>query len=177
MSTLATTTISSYEQQAIDFLNQTETVLSVKFIKHGKHFADDKESRDIYECELKRGSRSYKFNFGQSLAKSGEFIVKDKNPRFTKTFNKKSDAMNYAGKIGNSFNVSKNRDFNAPTSYDILACITKYNPNTFEDFCSEFGYDTDSKKAEKTYNAVKDEYINVCALFTDKEIEQLQEIN
>lgn len=26
------------------------------------------------------------------------------------------------------------------------------NDMSFEDFCSEFGYDTDSRKAEKTYN-------------------------
>ena len=63
-----------------------------------------------------------------------------------------------------------------PSSYDILACLTTYDPDTFENFCSEFDYDTDSKKAEKTYNAVLDEWKNIQALFTDKEIEQLAEI-
>jgi hypothetical protein len=54
--------------------------------------------------------------------------------------------------------------------------MTTYNPGTFEDFCSEHGYDTDSKKAECTYNAVKDEYMNLCILFTDEEMEMLSEI-
>ena len=65
----------------------------------------------------------------------------------------------------------------APTAYDVLSCLTKSDPCTFEDFCSTYGYDEDSRKAEKIYNAVLDEWRNVCALFTDEEIEQLQEIN
>ena len=63
-----------------------------------------------------------------------------------------------------------------PTSYDVLSCLQKYDVGTFEDFCSEFGYDTDSVKALKTYKAVQDEFKNVQALFNDYEIELLQEI-
>ena len=29
-----------------------------------------------------------------------------------------------------------------PTEYDVLACLTKYDPGNYEDFCSEFGYET-----------------------------------
>ena len=71
----------------------------------------------------------------------------------------------------------KNPNKKSPNSYDVLACLTKYDPGNFENFCSDFGYDTDSKKAEKTYLAVKDEYLNVTRLFTDSEIEILNEIN
>ena len=64
-----------------------------------------------------------------------------------------------------------------PTNYDILSCLQKYDVGSFEDFCSEFGYDEDSRKAEKTYNAVCKEYDNVCKIWSEKEIELLQEIN
>ena len=63
-----------------------------------------------------------------------------------------------------------------PTSYDVLACLTKYDPGSLEDFCSEFDYDLDSKSAEKTYDAVREEYLNVCALFGQEEMEVLSEI-
>jgi hypothetical protein len=63
-----------------------------------------------------------------------------------------------------------------PNNYDILCCLTKYDPGSFENFCSEFGYDTDSKKADKTYLAVVNEWANVCALFNDDEINELSEI-
>lgn len=62
-----------------------------------------------------------------------------------------------------------------PTAYDILACLTKYNPYSFEDFCLEYGYNEDSIKAYKTYQAVQKEYNNVIRLFDDV-IEELQEI-
>jgi len=63
-----------------------------------------------------------------------------------------------------------------PTAYSVLACLTKYDPETFENFCSEFGYDEDSRKALKIYEAVKDEYLNLCSLFNEKELELLMEI-
>jgi hypothetical protein len=63
-----------------------------------------------------------------------------------------------------------------PTMYDILACIQKYDCGTFEDFCSEFGYDTDSRNAERTYKAVCKEFAGVDRLFNDI-IEELQDIS
>lgn len=63
-----------------------------------------------------------------------------------------------------------------PILYDVLVCLTKYDPCTFENFCSDYGYDSDSRKAEKTYKAVVKEWQNICRLFTLSEIEQLQEI-
>lgn len=63
-----------------------------------------------------------------------------------------------------------------PTNYEILACLTKYDVGTFEDFCGEFGYDVDNRAAEKTYKGVCKEYDNICKIWSDKEIEELQEI-
>lgn len=62
-------------------------------------------------------------------------------------------------------------------AYDVLACITKSDPGTFDDFCSEFGYDTDSRKAEQVYYAVVKEWRNVQRFFTADELTELQEIN
>ena len=66
---------------------------------------------------------------------------------------------------------------NEPSKYDILSCLVKYDPGTLGDFCSEFGYDTDSRKAEKIYNAVEGEWLKVQSLFNDDELEILREIN
>ena len=73
--------------------------------------------------------------------------------------------------------IAKSGKLTAPTAYDVLACLQKYDIGTFESFCSEFGYDTDSKRAEKTYNAVIKEWAGVQSIWTDSEIEELQEIN
>ena len=64
-----------------------------------------------------------------------------------------------------------------PNEYDILACLTKYYPETFEDFCSEFGYDEDSRSAEQIYLACVKEYKQLTRIFTDEQMEELREIN
>jgi hypothetical protein len=63
-----------------------------------------------------------------------------------------------------------------PTAYDILACLTKYNPESFEFFCANYGYDTDSRKAEKVYKKVLKEWEGVQRIFSDV-LEQLADIN
>ena len=63
-----------------------------------------------------------------------------------------------------------------PTAYDLLACLQKSDPGSFENFCPEFGYDSDSRTAERTYKAVKEEFQGLERLFTDDEIQALQAI-
>jgi hypothetical protein len=38
-----------------------------------------------------------------------------------------------------------------PTAYDVLTCLTKYDPESFDNFCAEYGYDNDSRKVEKQH--------------------------
>ncbi len=63
-----------------------------------------------------------------------------------------------------------------PTAYDILACVEKGGPQCFKDFCDSFGYDSDSRKAEKLWKKWIYEADNIERLFCDC-IEELQEIN
>ncbi len=174
-------TSTDYNQQATDFLTQTGTEFKAEFKKHGYHFTGDKEKRDIYTITLKRGDREYKFEFGASLNDSG-FYVQFGRKRIDIDYQYlNSTNLNYIIKQKYQWDFRSNIDTIhkpvAPTAYSVLACLTKYDCGTFEDFCSEFGYDTDSKTAEKTYKAVCEEWLNVQRLFTDKEIELLQEIN
>lgn len=136
MNTQTQNTENSYQKQAIDFLKATNTTFRSTYKKHDLYFSDDEESRDIYRITLSNDRHKYSFNFGQSIADTGQH----------------------------------------PTAYDVLACLTKYEPGTFENFCEDFGYDTDSRKAEKIYKAVCKEFENVSKLFTPEEIEQLAEI-
>jgi hypothetical protein len=196
-----------YQKQGQDFLTETATTLTVEFKEYGFHFADDKDKRDIYKITLRRGSRSYMFDFGQSLADSSFKLLRNnqeiKYSWFDKlTFNQDRDEvkLKYDLREGlgqpvlnkNYGTVVKNRKLHpsllkigdleikapiAPSAYDVLACLTKYDPSTFEDFCDSYGYDKDSRKAEKIYFAVVEEYQNLKMLFTDAELEKLAEIN
>lgn len=71
------------------------------------------------------------------------------------------------------FGQSLSEGSNEPTLYSVLACLTKYDPETFEDFCANYGYDNDSRKAEKIYKAVVKEWKNLNRLFTSDELELL----
>jgi len=125
----------NYQQQANEFATATGTKLKINRSEYGKHFAEDKERRYIFNCTLTRNGKKFTLNFGQSIA----------------------------------------AEDTPPTMYDILTCLTKYDPETFENFCGEYGYNTDSIKALKTYKAVQREFKGVNRLFSDI-LEQLQEI-
>ena len=74
------------------------------------------------------------------------------------------------------FNTNKSKREN-PSNYDILACLNVDYNNNFEDFCSNYWYDKDSKKVEKIYNAVQKEQDELQKLYSDEEIILLNEIN
>jgi hypothetical protein len=47
-----------------------------------------------------------------------------------------------------------------PTAADVLDCLASdasglENARGFEDWCAEYGYDTDSRKAERTYRTIE----------------------
>jgi hypothetical protein len=62
-------------------------------------------------------------------------------------------------------------------NYSILACLTKSDPGTFENFCDGMGYDSDSISYEKIHLAVYEEWKKVSGFFSKDEILELQEIN
>ncbi len=112
----------------------------------------------IYSCEFKE---------------HGIYFDGDKESRdiYTCILRKKTHKYRF------TFGQSINSTGNPPRAYDVLSCLTKYDIGTFDDFCGEFGYDTDSRTAYKQYKAVLKEWKNVELLFTDEQLELLQEIN
>lgn len=124
-----------YQKQAADFAKKHGITLTINGQEYKRHWDDDKQSRWVFNCTLKRKGKQYTFDFGQSTAAGDE----------------------------------------KPTMYDVLTCIEKYDHPTFEDFCGDYGYDTDSRKAERTFKAVQKEYKAVERLFGDI-MDELQEI-
>ena len=168
----------NYELEAKELATKLGLEIDVKFLKNDLHFQDDKDKRDIYQITLKRNARKYSFKFGQSVNCSGEYIghknmCLNKFGKFLFSKEEKEKILKYDL---NYFKVKKNPNFAVPAFYDVLSCLQKYDVGTFEDFCSDFGYDVDSRKAEKTYKAVLEEWQAVQALFNDDELSQLQEI-
>ncbi len=101
------------------------------------------------------------------------YFQDDKDSRDIWKITLRRNGKSMAFKFGQSIDASRTNE--EPTVYDVLTCLTKYEPGTFDNFCAEYGYDTDSRKAEKIYKAVVKEWKGVNRLFSDV-IEQLAEI-
>lgn len=158
---------SKYEMQAEDFLQRHKITFSAKFEEYYRHFPNDKEKRDIYTLTLTReNGRSFSVRFGQSInhsQPSDQEIKKIKT--YSKDFNDEQKKLK-----------ARKAQIKVPNAYDMLCCITKYSPGSLQNFCSEFGYDEDSKRAEKIYISVVEEWFKVEAFFTAEELEEIQEI-
>ena len=74
---------------------------------------------------------------------------------------------NFSGRINNVWQWED-------LAYSILCCIGldgSLDVSTFEGFCSELGYDTDSRKALELYLACQEQSGKIHKLFTDEELE------
>ena len=167
----------NYEKQATDFLEKTGCKMTITFKENRKYFPEDKETRDVYDVKIERGKRKFKFEFGNSIADSQYYQDLQ--------FSDRKYTLNGGCLTGRYRIVDMDRystyiklmPGKSPSEYSILSCLTKYDPESFENFCSEYGYDEDSRTAERTYNAVVKEWQNVCMIWADDEIEELREIN
>lgn len=150
-----------YIKQATDFLQKTYSKMKIEYVglavnKEWK----EKEKHCLYEITLTSPRGSMTFDFWDSI-------------RNTRIRTMPFDA----------YNVQANKELAAkkkaavPSVYDVLACLQKCDPGTFENFCSDYGYDEDSRTAIRVYLAVQNEYTQLTRLFTPEQMEELAEIN
>lgn len=153
--------MNEYIKQATEFLQKTYAKMKIEYVglavnKEWK----EKQKRCLYEITLTSHRGSMIFDFWDSI-------------RNTEIRTMPFDA----------YNVQANKELAAkkkaavPSVYDVLACLQKCDPGTFENFCSDYGYDEDSRTALRVYLAVQNEYTQLARLFTPEQMEELAEIN
>ena len=147
------TPVNEYHQQASDFLKSTGTKYEIVYIGKGKHFADDTQSRDRYQVTLSNSKGSYSFDFGDSIYNTEK----------------------YDNALATRRNKGKDK-WQQPHAYDVLANLISYEPGSFDNFCGDFGYDEDSRKALEVYLAVQKEWDGINKLFNSEQLELLAEI-
>jgi hypothetical protein len=191
--------LSEYDKQAAEFLKKTGATISSVYTGHRPYWGGEKEFRATYMVTITReGKPAMAFPFGQSMADSWKFFACSIHASFHKPYDSTTTKKGFVslhdlfksaiesgddtgkghGRFANYKGISyqiKKQEKN-PSDYDILTCLTKYDPGTFENFCSGFGYDTDSRKAEKTYQAVRKEYQALAQIFSSEELEEMAEI-
>lgn len=141
----------------------------------------DEEGDDgecVFDVTIKHNGRTFTTGYTKGAAHR---IWKKKIPYYTKDscwtkYYKPGEKINIFFKI----NPDTIKEFKAltepipPTIEDVLYCLladascVQYG-QTFEEFCSELGYDTDSRKAEKIFNVCRDVWAALIRLGADFE--------
>lgn len=121
-----------------------------------------------YGITLKVGKPTYKLHFHD-----------DKEMRYVFPCTLKREGEVYKFKFGQSIVAWDEK----PSYYDIFSCLQKHDPESFENFCAEYGYElwddvrpAYNRKSMKVYKAVVKEWEAVDRLFGDI-LDELSEIS
>ena len=169
--------MNEYLKRAKDFLNKANAKCEIVYggISRNENWKE-KEKRNWYDVTITtpRGKMSY--TFWDSIHNTEISTMTFEEYAKKKLKYKRVEDMSYGEKVKVKNDLARLKAKAVPNEYDVLACLEKYDVGTFEDFCSEFGYDEDSRTAERIYIAVIKEYKDLTRISTEKQMEELSEI-
>lgn len=151
------------------------TVVKVENTGCRKHFPDDTDKRIVLAVEITREGKTAAFDFGMSIRDScilsPESYEESAVCRTLFPFGKFKTLHDVTAAMRKIPPMRK--EVNDGILYSILTCVrSEYScPATFDDFCTEFGYDTDSRKAYRTFEACTEQSRKLSRVFTPEEIE------
>jgi len=147
--------MSTYTEQAQKFLDDTGTTLnkvSLGYKNQSEAWGD--KSSELITCEYKvtltRGKKSVTFPY----------------------FCSHTDAI-----AMQSGKREKAKAFHDSFAYSFLACMNLDYSADFEEFCSSFGYEEDSRRAYKAWIDTLEQNAKLRSMFSDAELELLAEIS
>lgn len=164
-------------KQALAFLERANATCSIEFGGCATNpNCAKKELQNFYNITLSTPRGSMSFIFWDSIhnTKISKLTLAE---YAKKRFKCQYEFLTYADQAKASKELKEKQAAAVPTVYKILAGMTKYDPGIFDEFCSEFGYDEDSKTTDRIYIAAIKEYKQLERLFTPEQMEQLQAIN
>jgi len=171
------TTLNEYQEQANNFAVKYGLTMAAQYSGHFDRSGNGLVTA-VYDITLARPDRKpMEFRFSTSINNS--YYYKEAGSINTKKgLPPKIDAGEWCAKgclleFGH-YTIYQSKT-TKPSLYDILACLIKYDPETFEDFCAAYGYNTDSRRAYDMFLAVDKEWHGVKRLFSDC-LDELSEI-
>jgi len=166
--------MNEYIKQANEFLAKANATIKIEFsgLAVNRQWKE-KKKRCFYDVTIATPRGSMNFEFWDSIHNTEiQQITLEQWAR-----KHHLDVYDYFDKAHAQKQLKAAKKEAKPTAYNVLACLTKYDPGTFEEFCSDFGYSEDSRTAEQIYFAVVKEYKQLSRIFTAEQMEALQEIN
>lgn len=193
--------MNEYDNQAQDFLVKTGTTITKKFVGYKKYFHNDEEPRNVWSITMKNVEWKYTFEFGDSIFNSAKFNISDqlKHTALLKKLLEHTNKNNISmlnlkywdeQEINNIIRTTFLNDYQEsnvkaqlkylqeiePSDYSILASLDTLASSSFEEFCSEFWYDTDSRSAHDIYIKCIEQDRMLRRMYNKKQLEMLSEI-
>ena len=167
--------MNEYLERAKNFLNKANAKCEIVYggISRNENWKE-KEKRNWYDVTITTPRGKMTFTFWDSIHNTEISTMTSEEYAKKKLKYNRVKNMSYSEKV--KAKLARLKAEAVPNEYDVLACLEKYDVGTFEDFCSEFGYDEDSKTAERIYIAVTKEYKDLTRIFTEEQMEELREI-
>ena len=167
-----------YQEQALEFLRKANATMRIDVV--GPDYPDwDEEHVHIrHNITITTPKGIYTFPFWGSRVQAELWDTLSALEKLArKTFGRHYEGLTNSEKAKIRKILRERRGELQTKEYDVLACLTAYDPGTHEDFCSEYGYDPDSIRGLKTYLAVQKEYRELSRIFTPEQLEAMQEIS
>ena len=169
-----------YDKQAADFLKDTQSELKITYLYTGTYFHDDTDERDIYGFTITTPRGSYSSKFGDSIHNTERRLLAAKGRcHYAEDY---AAAKKFGLKVSPSGHIINCKAINntKPSAYDILACLEKYTPDTFEAFCDEYGYShlsiKEHDKIMKIFLECKEQSQALQRIFSPEQLEQLEQL-
>ena len=168
--------MNEYLKQAKNFLNKANAKCEIVYggISRNENWKE-REKRNWYDVTITTPRGKVTFIFWDSIHNT-EISTMTFAEYAKKKLKYNVEDMSYDEKVKAKNDLVRLKAEAVPNEYDVLACLEKYDPGTFENFCLEFGYDEDSKTAERIYIAVIKQYKDLTKIFTEEQMEELSEI-
>lgn len=170
--------MTEYEAQAKQFLADCNATMEIKFIGREipTHWLGETKPRNKYQFTITTPKGKYTSYFWDSLHNTEMSTISERTYAQQK-YRASYDCLRSHEKAKARAELVKLKAKARPTEYDILACVEKYGYDSFSDFCSEFGYSTDSISARETFLACGEEYAGLRRIFTDEQMKKMRGIN
>lgn len=169
--------MNEYQAQAKQFLADCNATMEINFI--GKEiptrWLGETKPHNKYQFTITTPKGSYTSYFWDSL-RNTEISEMTADDMAKKIYRAHYDVLRMHERTNVLKELHALKAEAKPTEYSILACMEKYGYDSFSDFCSEFGYSTDSISARETFLACGEEYAGLSRIFTEEQMEKLRGI-
>lgn len=169
--------MSEYFEKAKNFLKKAQATMFIEYVGCDipLHWQGEKEKHNHYQFTIVTPRGEMTSNFWDSRVNTwlsqmtlDQYCIRHYRMPFNALWREEKNRVKKAWET-----QVKNA---TPNEYNILACLDSHIPDTFDEFCNEFGYSNDSISALKTYLACQEEAAKLKKIFTKEQLEELEEI-